>query len=164
MARRALVGVRSPGGPRSLLRVPRSHGSNRIPRKPIPAPHERQPAISRAQHRRAQGGAPAADRVSSDEAGFRQTTSCPAARRSANDSAACVARCGWSNVDTIRDMEANPPTRAKICCSSLALARFDGRPLFGQLPMELRRDIKSLFSTYRSACEQADVALLAVAT
>ena len=44
----------------------------------------------------------------------------------------------------------------------LALARFDGRPLFGQLPMEMRRDIKSLFSTYRSACEQADVALLAV--
>ena len=44
----------------------------------------------------------------------------------------------------------------------LALARFDGRPLFGQLPMEVRRDVKSLFSTYRNACEQADVALLAV--
>ena len=44
----------------------------------------------------------------------------------------------------------------------LALARFDGRPLFGQLPLEMRRDIKSLFSTYRNACEQADVALLAV--
>ena len=44
----------------------------------------------------------------------------------------------------------------------LALARFDGRPPFGQLPMEVRRDVKSLFSTYRSACEQADVALLAV--
>ena len=44
----------------------------------------------------------------------------------------------------------------------LALARFDGRPRFGQLPMVVRRDVKSLFSTYRSACEQADVALLAV--
>lgn len=44
----------------------------------------------------------------------------------------------------------------------LALARFDGRPLFGQLPMEVRRDVRSLFSTYRNACEQADVALLAV--
>ena len=44
----------------------------------------------------------------------------------------------------------------------LALARFDGRPLFGQLPMEVRRDVKALFSTYRNACEQADVALLAV--
>ena len=44
----------------------------------------------------------------------------------------------------------------------LALARFDGRPLFGQVPLVVRRDIKSLFSTYRNACEQADVALLAV--
>ena len=44
----------------------------------------------------------------------------------------------------------------------LALARFEGRPLFGQLPLEVRRDIKGLFSTYRNACEQADVALLAV--
>ena len=44
----------------------------------------------------------------------------------------------------------------------LALARFEGRPVFGQLPIEVRRDIKSLFSTYRNACEQADVALLAV--
>ena len=44
----------------------------------------------------------------------------------------------------------------------LALARFDGRPLFGQLPLEVRRDVKGLFSTYRNACEQADVALLAV--
>ena len=44
----------------------------------------------------------------------------------------------------------------------LALARFDGRPPFGQLPIEVRRDVKSLFSTYRNACEQADMALLAV--
>ena len=43
----------------------------------------------------------------------------------------------------------------------LALSRFDGRPRFGQLPMAVRRDIKSLFSTYRRACEEADVALLA---
>ena len=44
----------------------------------------------------------------------------------------------------------------------LALSRFDGRHRFGQLPMPVRRDIKSLFSSYRSACEQADVALMAV--
>ena len=31
-----------------------------------------------------------------------------------------------------------------------------------QLPMEVRRDIKSIFSSYRNACEEADVALLAV--
>ena len=44
----------------------------------------------------------------------------------------------------------------------LALCRFDGRPRFGQLPLTLRRDIKRLFSTYRRACEEADVALHAV--
>ena len=44
----------------------------------------------------------------------------------------------------------------------LALSRFDGRPRFGQLPVAVRRDIKSFFTSYRSACEQADVALLAV--
>ena len=44
----------------------------------------------------------------------------------------------------------------------LALSRFDGRPRFGQLPLTLRRDIKSLFSTYRRACEEADLALYAV--
>ena len=44
----------------------------------------------------------------------------------------------------------------------LALSRFDGRPRFGQLPLVLRRDIKSLFSTYRRACQEADLALHAV--
>ena len=42
----------------------------------------------------------------------------------------------------------------------LALSRFDGRPRFGQLPIAVRRDIKSLFSTYRRACGEADIALL----
>ena len=42
----------------------------------------------------------------------------------------------------------------------LALSRFDGRPRFAQLQIAVRRDIKSLFSTYRRACEQADMALL----
>ena len=44
----------------------------------------------------------------------------------------------------------------------LALSRFDGRPRFGQLPLTLRRDIKSLFPSYRQACAEADVALRAV--
>ena len=44
----------------------------------------------------------------------------------------------------------------------LALARFDGRPRFGQLPLTLRRDIKGLFPSYRQACAEADVALRAV--
>ena len=45
----------------------------------------------------------------------------------------------------------------------LALSRFDGsRPRFGQLPLTVRRDIRAIFSSYRKACEEADVALLAV--
>ena len=43
----------------------------------------------------------------------------------------------------------------------LALSRFDGRARFGQLPLAVRRDIRAIFSTYRRACEEADVALLA---
>ena len=44
----------------------------------------------------------------------------------------------------------------------LALSRFDGRPRFGQLPIAVRRDIRSLFSSYQKACEEADIALVAV--
>lgn len=44
----------------------------------------------------------------------------------------------------------------------LALSRFDGRPRFGQLPRAVRLDIRALFSSYRNACEEADIALLAV--
>lgn len=44
----------------------------------------------------------------------------------------------------------------------LALSRFDGRPRFGQLPLAVRRDIRAFFSSFRRACEEADVALLAV--
>ena len=43
----------------------------------------------------------------------------------------------------------------------LALSRFDGRPRFGKLPLPVRRDIRAIFSSYRRACEEADVALLA---
>ena len=43
----------------------------------------------------------------------------------------------------------------------LALSRFDGRPRFGQLPLLVCRDIRAIFSSYRRACEEADVALLA---
>ena len=43
----------------------------------------------------------------------------------------------------------------------LALSRFDGRPRFGEVPIAVRRDIKSLFASYKRACEEADAALLA---
>lgn len=44
----------------------------------------------------------------------------------------------------------------------LAQSRFDGLPRLGQLPLPLRRDIESLFSTYRGACDEVDLALYAV--
>lgn len=44
----------------------------------------------------------------------------------------------------------------------LALSRFDGRPRFGQLPLPVRRDVRAIFSSYRRACEEADVALIEV--
>ena len=38
----------------------------------------------------------------------------------------------------------------------LALARFDGRPRFSDLPRVLQLDVRALFSTYRRACALAD--------
>ena len=58
----------------------------------------------------------------------------------------------WKKVITIRGQD---------LLLFLALSRFDGRPRFGQLPLPVRRDVRSIFSSYRNACEQADVALLA---
>jgi len=43
----------------------------------------------------------------------------------------------------------------------LALEKFAGRPKYSELPEVLQLDIKEFFSSYRSACEQADELLLA---
>jgi len=43
----------------------------------------------------------------------------------------------------------------------LALEKFSGRPKFSDLPEVLQLDIKEFFSSYRSACEQADELLFA---
>lgn len=66
-----------------------------------------------------------------------------------------------------RAYDAEDWRRIVIACGEdllvfLALSRFDGRPRFGQLPLAVRRDVRAIFSTYRRACEEADVALLAV--
>ena len=45
----------------------------------------------------------------------------------------------------------------------LALSRFGRRPRFGELPEELRHDLRDLFGSYKAACEQADRLLFAVA-
>ena len=59
----------------------------------------------------------------------------------------------WSRITT---------ARGEDLLIFLALSRFDGRPRFGQLPLPVRRDIRAIFSSYARACEEADVALLAV--
>jgi DNA phosphorothioation-associated putative methyltransferase len=47
-------------------------------------------------------------------------------------------------------------TRAQDLLIYLALARFDGRPRFSDLPRVLQLDVRALFSTYRRACTLAD--------
>lgn len=44
----------------------------------------------------------------------------------------------------------------------LALAQFDGRPRFSQLPEELKHDVKAFFSTYTKACQVADELLFSL--
>ena len=44
----------------------------------------------------------------------------------------------------------------------LALSRFDERPRFGQLPIEIQRDVKGFYSSYRQACEVADSLLFSL--
>jgi hypothetical protein len=55
-----------------------------------------------------------------------------------------------------------PRKRALDLLIHLALARFDGRPTFGHLPLTLRRDIKALFASYAQACKQADALLFSL--
>jgi DNA phosphorothioation-associated putative methyltransferase len=52
--------------------------------------------------------------------------------------------------------------RAEDLLIYLALARFDGRPAFGKLPAAMHRDVRQFFSTYTSACEQADDVLFSL--
>ncbi len=44
----------------------------------------------------------------------------------------------------------------------LALAKFDGRPAFGELPLDMRRDVKAFFGSYGKACSQADALLFSI--
>jgi hypothetical protein len=47
-------------------------------------------------------------------------------------------------------------TRVQDLLIYLALARFDGRPRFSDLPRVLQLDVRALFSSYRRACTLAD--------
>lgn len=44
----------------------------------------------------------------------------------------------------------------------LALAKFDGRPALGELPLGMRRDVKAFFGSYTRACSTADELLLSI--
>jgi len=44
----------------------------------------------------------------------------------------------------------------------LALAKFEGRPAFGELPLDMQRDVKAFFGAYAKACAQADQLLFSI--
>lgn len=44
----------------------------------------------------------------------------------------------------------------------LALAKFDGRPVLGELPLGMRRDVKAFFGSYTRACATADELLYSI--
>ncbi len=44
----------------------------------------------------------------------------------------------------------------------LALAKFDGRPQFAALPMDIQRDVKAFFGSYSEACAAADQLLFSL--
>lgn len=44
----------------------------------------------------------------------------------------------------------------------VALAKFEGRPRFSELPEDLRLDVRALFSSYKRACEAADELLFSL--
>ena len=52
--------------------------------------------------------------------------------------------------------------RAQELLIYLALSQFDGRPKYSQLPLHLQRDVRSFFSRYNKACQQADKMLFSI--
>lgn len=44
----------------------------------------------------------------------------------------------------------------------VALAKFDGRPAFGDLPIGMQRDVKAFFGSYAKACARADELLFSI--
>lgn len=59
----------------------------------------------------------------------------------------------WRNIAEVRAQE---------LAIYLALARFQRRPAFAQLPPSLQRDIKAFFSSYKTACSSADQLLFSI--
>ncbi|MEG3172148.1 DNA phosphorothioation-associated putative methyltransferase [Sphingomonas sp. ZB1N12] len=52
--------------------------------------------------------------------------------------------------------------RAEDLLVYLALAKFDGRPRLGELPLDMQRDVKAFFRNYAGACDAADELLFSL--
>ena len=52
--------------------------------------------------------------------------------------------------------------RAQELLIYLALSQFDGRPKYSRLPRDLQLDVRSFFSRYTNACQQADELLYSI--
>lgn len=61
-----------------------------------------------------------------------------------------------------RTWEAVAEKRTQDLLIYLALSRFDERPRFGQLPLDIQRDVKGFYSSYRQACKAADSLLFSL--
>lgn len=59
----------------------------------------------------------------------------------------------WTQVQT---------ARSEDLLVYLALAKFEGRPALGELPLDMRRDIKAFFGSYAKACGEADRLLFSI--
>lgn len=52
--------------------------------------------------------------------------------------------------------------RAQDLLVYLALSQFEGRAMFGRLPLSLQRDVKAFFGSYKRACAEADELLFSL--
>lgn len=66
------------------------------------------------------------------------------------------------NISDKAEWERITETRAQDLLIHIALSRFEGRPKFSKLPLEIRRDIRAFFSSYKHACGLADKLLVLV--
>jgi len=60
------------------------------------------------------------------------------------------------------DWEVVRQSRGEDLLVYLALAKFDGRPALGDLPIDMQRDVKAFFGSYAKACAAADGLLFAL--
>jgi DNA phosphorothioation-associated putative methyltransferase len=66
------------------------------------------------------------------------------------------------NVSDAAAWELVRKARAQDLLVFVALSRFEGRPKFSDLPLQMQRDVKAFFGTYAAACAAADEQLFAL--